>query len=100
VFDGVINESCRCAPAECAALWRYEIGGEISLVAATYLSASAAEMWPVGVRTPIAGHALASMVQRTGSPARIDSYDDITGPIAARARDAGVRAAVGVADPR
>jgi sugar diacid utilization regulator len=95
VFDAVTNEMCRCVPAECAGLWRFETGGEITLVAAAYLSASAPAKWPVGTRTPSAG-TLASMVRRTGGPARMDSYDNVAGPIAARARDAGVRAAVGV----
>jgi putative methionine-R-sulfoxide reductase with GAF domain len=96
VFDTVINEMCQCVPAECAGLWRYETSGEMILVAAAYLSAAAPAKWPVGTRTPIAGHALASMVQRTGTPARVDSYESVAGPIAASARDAGVRAAVGV----
>jgi sugar diacid utilization regulator len=96
VFDAVTNEMCRYVPADCAGLWRYETSGEITLVAAAYLSASAPAKWPVGARTPIAGNILASMVQRTGGPARMDSYENFGGPIAARARDAGVRAAVGV----
>jgi sugar diacid utilization regulator len=96
VFDAVTNEMCRYVPADCAGLWRYETSGEITRVAAAYLSASAPAKWPVGARTPIAGNILASMVQRNGRPARMDSYENFGGPIAARARDAGVRAAVGV----
>jgi sugar diacid utilization regulator len=96
VFDAVTNEICRCVPAECAGLWHYETSGEITLVAAAYLSASAPAKRPVGTRTPIAGSTLAARVQRSGAPARIDSYENVAGPIAARARDAGVRAAVGV----
>ena len=42
------------------------------------------------------GNTLASMVQRSGRPARIDSYENVAGPIAARVRAVGVRAAVGV----
>ena len=52
--------------------------------------------WPVGTRTPLEGNTIAAMVQRSGRPARIDSYDNIAGPIAARVRAVGVRAAVGV----
>ena len=52
--------------------------------------------WPVGTRTPVDGNTLATLVQRTGRPARIDSYDNVAGPIAARVRAVGVRAAVGV----
>ena len=52
--------------------------------------------WPVGTRTPVDGDTLATLVQRSGRPARIDSYDNVAGPIAARVRAVGVRAAVGV----
>jgi sugar diacid utilization regulator len=96
VFDAVTNEMCRSVPEECAGLWRYETGGEITLVAAAYLCASAPAKWPVGTRTPIAGNILASMVQRTGGPARMDSYESVAGDIAARASEVSVRAAVGV----
>jgi sugar diacid utilization regulator len=96
VFDAVTNEMCRCVPADGAGLWRYETSGEISLVAEAYLSASAPANWPVGTRTPIAGNTLASMVQRTGGPARMDSYENVAGDIAAHVRAVGIRAAVGV----
>jgi sugar diacid utilization regulator len=95
VFDAVTNEMCRCVPADFAGLWRYETSGEITLVAAAYLSASPPAKWPVGTRTPIAG-TLASMVQRTGGPARMDSYENVAGDIAAHVRAVGIRAAVGV----
>ena len=52
--------------------------------------------WPVGTRTPIEGNTLATSVQRTGVPARIDSYENIAGSVAAQVRAVGVRAAVGV----
>jgi hypothetical protein len=42
------------------------------------------------------GNTLATLVQRSGRPARIDSYDNVAGPIAARVRAVGVRAAVAV----
>jgi sugar diacid utilization regulator len=95
VFDAVKNEMCRCVPAECAGLWRYETGGEITLVAAA-ADTEALARWPLGTRTPVEGNTLAALVQRSGRPARIDSYDNVAGPIAARVREVGVRAAVGV----
>ena len=52
--------------------------------------------WPVGTRTPMEGNTIAAMVQRSGRPARIDSYDNFAGSTAARVREVGVRAAVGV----
>jgi sugar diacid utilization regulator len=95
VFDVMTNEMCRCVPADCAGLWRYETSGEIIVVAAAADPAALAR-WPVGTRTPVEGNTLATLVQRTGQPARIDSYDNVAGPIAARVRAVGVRAAVGV----
>jgi hypothetical protein len=96
VFDAVTSEMCRCVPAECAGLWRYETNGEITMVAAAYIAASAPPKWPVGTRTPTTDNTLASMVQRTGGPARMDSYENVVGDIATRVRAVGIQAAVGV----
>jgi sugar diacid utilization regulator len=95
VFGAVAEEMRRCVPADTAGLWRFESDGEITIVAAA-ADPEALARWPVGTRTPIEGNTLAAVVQRTGRPARIDSYDNVAGPIAARVRAVGVRAAVGV----
>jgi GAF domain-containing protein len=95
VFGAVAEEMRRCVPADTAGLWRFESDREITTVAAAADLAALAR-WPVGTRTPVDGNTLASLVQRSGRPARIDSYDNVAGPIAARVRAVGVRAAVGV----
>ena len=95
VFGAVINEMCQCVSAQAAGLWRYETSGEITLLAVDYRSHALAK-WPVGTRIPIDGNTLAAMVQRTGGPARMDSYENSAGQLAARLREVGVRAAVGV----
>jgi sugar diacid utilization regulator len=95
LFDAVTNEMCRYVPADCAGLWRYETSGEITVVAAAADPAALAR-WPVGTRIPVEGNTLAALVQRSGRPARIDSYDNVAGSVAARVRAVGVRAAVGV----
>jgi PucR C-terminal helix-turn-helix domain/GAF domain/GGDEF-like domain len=95
VFGAVADEMRRCVPADTAGLWRFETDGEIIIVAATADPAAVAR-WPVDTRTPLESNTIASRVLRTGRPARIDSYDNVAGPIAARAREVGVRAAVGV----
>ena len=95
VFGAVAEEMRRCVPADTAGLWRFESDGEITLVAAAADPETLAG-WPVGTRTPVDGDTIATVVQRTGRPARIDSYDDVAGSIAARVRAVGVRAAVGV----
>jgi sugar diacid utilization regulator len=95
VFGAVAEEMRRCVPADTAGLWRFETDREITIVAAAADPAARAK-WPVGTRTPMEGDTLATLVQRSGRPARIDSYHNIAGSIAARVRAVGVRAAVGV----
>ena len=95
VFDAVTTEMCRYVPADRAGLWRYETSGEIIVVAAAADPAALAR-WPLGTRIPVEGNTLAALVQRSGRPARIDSYDNVAGSVAARVRAVGVRAAVGV----
>jgi PucR C-terminal helix-turn-helix domain/GAF domain/GGDEF-like domain len=95
VFDAVTNEMRRCLRAATAGLWRYDTTGEITLVSAAYFP-DAAMKWPVGIRTPVEGDTLAAVVQRTGRPARMDTYDNAAGTLAERIRAVGVRAAVGV----
>jgi sugar diacid utilization regulator len=95
VFGAVAEEMRRCLPVDTAGLWRFESNREITVVAAC-AEHEALARWPVGTRNPVKGNTLATLVQRTGRPARIDSYDNVAGPIAARVRAVGVSAAVGV----
>jgi PucR-like helix-turn-helix protein/GAF domain-containing protein/diguanylate cyclase with GGDEF domain len=95
VVGAVAEEMRRCVGAITAGIWRFEPTGEVTLVAAAAEPAARAK-WPVGTRTSIEGNTLATAVQDTGRPARIDDYQNLAGPLAARVREAGVRAAVGV----
>ena len=95
VFGALAEEMRRCVPAVTAGLWRFDTDGEITIVAAA-ADPAALPKWPVGTRTPVEGNTLATLVQRSGRPARIDNYANGAGPIAARVRSVGVRAAVGV----
>jgi PucR C-terminal helix-turn-helix domain/GAF domain/GGDEF-like domain len=95
LFDAVVKEMRRCLLTETAGLWRYEASGTLTLLAAEYRSPEPVD-WPVGTPIPIDGNTLAAMVQRTGQPARMDSYENVAGPIAAGVRAVGFRAAVGV----
>ncbi len=94
VFGAVADEMRRCVSAVTAGLWRFETDGEITIVAAA--DSAALARWPVGTRTPVEGNTLAALVQRSGRPARMDSYDNVAGSFAARVRAVGVRSAVGV----
>ncbi|MEA2768594.1 MAG: hypothetical protein QOD93_1556 [Acetobacteraceae bacterium] len=95
VFGAVAEEMRRCVPAHTAGLLRFDTDGEITIVAAAAHPAALTK-WPVGTRTAMDGNTLAALVQRSGRPARIDRYDNVAGPIAARVRAVGVHAAVGV----
>jgi sugar diacid utilization regulator len=95
VFGAVAEEMRRCVPSDTAGLWRFESDREITIVAAAADPDTLAG-WPVGTRTAVDGNTLAEVVQRGGRPARIDSYDNFAGSIAARVRAVAVRAAVGV----
>jgi sugar diacid utilization regulator len=95
VICAVAEEMRRCLGAFTAGIWRFDTSDEIRMVAAAADPAALAK-WPVGTRISIEGTTLATVVQDTGLPARIDSYDNIAGPVAARVRAVGVRAAVGV----
>jgi PucR C-terminal helix-turn-helix domain/GAF domain/GGDEF-like domain len=96
VFEAVVNEMRRCASADTAGLWRYEPNDEMTKLAAAEHPGLHLAKWPVGTRSPVDGSTLAGIVRRTGRPARMDSYENSTGSLAARIRDAGVHAAVGV----
>jgi PucR C-terminal helix-turn-helix domain/GAF domain/GGDEF-like domain len=95
VFDAATNEMRRCLNVFTAGLWRYESSGEITMVGAA-AEPTALAKWPVGTRTPIDDSTLAAKVLRTGRPARMDSYENSAGSVAAHVRAVGVRAAVGV----
>jgi PucR C-terminal helix-turn-helix domain/GAF domain/GGDEF-like domain len=95
VFDAVVKEMRRCLLVERAGLFRYETSGEVTLLAADFRSPAPLK-WPVGTRTPMDGDTLATMVYRTGRPARMDSYENAAGSIAALTRAMGLRAAVGM----
>ena len=95
VFAAVADEMRRCLHVLTAGLWRFETNGEITLLAAAAPPELIAK-WPLGTRTPIEGDNLASVALTTGRPAHMDSYDTAAGPVAARVRALGIRAAVGV----
>src|ERR1700677_5221989 len=96
VFEAVVNEMRRCASADTAGLWRYEPNDEMTKLAAAEHPRLQLAKWPVGTRSPVDGSTLAGIVGRTGRPARMDSYENSTGSLAAKVRHTGVRATVGV----
>jgi GAF domain len=89
VFGAVAEEMRRCVPADAAGLWRFDTDREITIEAAAAHPTVLAK-WPVGTRTAMEGNTIAALVQRSGRAARMDSYDNGAGSIAARVRAVGV----------
>jgi hypothetical protein len=89
IFDAVTEQASRLLGGEPIALLRFDASGDASAVAV--------HGGPVvpGLRAPGCGDGLAARVQRTRRPARIDSYDEVSGPAAPVARRIGLRAPSG-----
>jgi len=92
LFAAVTEEVGRLLHVDHAHLGRYESDGTVTIVAD---SSSAGDPFPVGVRWSLIGENLSSLVAQTGRPARIDSYPDASGPLAAATAERGIRSGVG-----
>jgi len=92
VFDAVRREVARMFNAPLSGLLRYDGNGTV-----TQLAASDDYLGPIERSWPVEGDSSAvAQVCRTGLPARADYAQPARGSIAAAARDAGARSAVGV----
>jgi signal transduction histidine kinase len=92
VFAAVAEEAGRVLGADRATLARFNPDGTATIVA-SWTSASAT--FPVGSLWSIGGRNLLTLVFQTGQAARIDDYVSAAGS-GAKARELGVRAAIGV----
>jgi thiosulfate/3-mercaptopyruvate sulfurtransferase len=95
VFAAVAEEVGRLLAARFAVLVRYDPSDTI-VFAGTWTSTGTPAPTPAGGRLPLGGRNVATLVYRTGRPARFD-YDDDVGVIGRFAtRDLGLRSSVGV----
>jgi signal transduction histidine kinase len=92
VFAAVAEEAGRLLDAGVANIARYERDGTVTVMAGW--SERGGHM-PVGGQFSLEGRNLATLVSRTGRPARIESYRDAEGPIAAFLDERGIGAGVG-----
>jgi signal transduction histidine kinase len=93
LFSVVTDEVGRLMAADFARMARYDSDDSL-----TYLAAwsRTGQPFPVGSRWPLAGQNVGKMVARTGRPARMDDLAGASGPLAAQAREWGVRSISGV----
>jgi signal transduction histidine kinase len=92
VFAAVTEEIGRLLRADLVNMVRYEPGRMLTTVANW---GRAAERFPVGSRGTLGGHNVGTLVFETGRPARIDRYADAASPLAAAAREMGIRSSAG-----
>jgi signal transduction histidine kinase len=91
VFAAVAGEVGRLLPADLTVISRYQDG----LVSHMGGWSSAGERLPMPERVSLGGRNVTAMVFETGLPARMDSYADASGALAADALDRGISSAVG-----
>ena len=91
VFAAVAQEAGLLLPADLTLIGRYEDG------TVTGVAGWSATGEPVPTRSgvPLGGRNVTEMVRATGRPARLDSYADASGDVAADARDRGISSSVG-----
>nr|BFE55546.1 hypothetical protein GCM10020063_000720 [Dactylosporangium thailandense] len=93
LLAAVAEEVGRLVHADIAHVVRYD--GDHAVVEAVWSDHGGLGM-PLGVRVPVAGHNIATLVKRTRQPARFDTYAHASGPIAERLREMGVSGSVGL----
>ena len=92
VFAAVAAEVGEVLGVDATHLGRYDGDGNVVSVG-QWGSHSGVE---IGAAFPLEGDSVSARVLRTGRPARMDGYEDVSGVIAATIRQMGIRFAVGV----
>jgi PAS domain S-box-containing protein len=92
VFAAVAREVGEVLGVDATNLGRYDGDGTVVSVAQWGIYPSV----PMGARFPLEGDNVSARVLRTGRPARMDSYEDAPGVIAATLRQLGIRFSIGV----
>jgi PAS domain S-box-containing protein len=92
VFGVVTEEVGRLLDAQTANMVRFD-GGQRAAVVGGW-NAEGVLSVPVGVTVELDGDTVAARVLRTERPARVDSYDNVPGKMAAQLRELGFRGAV------
>jgi signal transduction histidine kinase len=92
VFAAVTEEAGRLVSVKHAGLARYEPDGASTVVA---WHGTGGLSPPVGSQQILGGNNVTTLVFETGQPARIDDYDDASGPVGVAAREDGVGSGVG-----
>ena len=93
VFAKVAEDVAKSLGDVDSALWRDD--GDRSLTAVAVRGPSDTPGVPLGTRLTLDGDSVIARVLRAGRPQRIDDFSQMTGSVAERARELGMRSAVG-----
>jgi PAS domain S-box-containing protein len=91
IFDAVCEETGRLIEATNVNLAHFTPAGTNLTVASWSLHGNHI---PRGTELPLEGETINAMVQRTQTPARVDSYDGVSGELAELIRNLGVRSEI------
>jgi len=78
IFGTVAEEVAQLLGADHGVVWRYEPDGRMTVAAFWTRGAHAL---PIGTGVKLAGDSVAALVQQSGRPRRLDSYDGLSGPV-------------------
>ena len=93
VFAAVAAQVARVMKFPFVLIARYDDDGAGMTVVAT--ASDRPSRFKAGTQWPLEGGSLSALVRQTGRPARIEDYGELKGPIAAEARDAGLKRMTG-----
>src|SRR4051794_639613 len=91
-FLAVAREVAQVLHLPAVAVFRFDSDGLMTVIATW---SDRPYVFQPGTRWPLDGETMVGQVQRTGRPARVEDYIDVSGPLAARAREAGLNATAG-----
>ncbi len=91
IFELVTFEASRLLDLPVLTLLRFEPDGT-----ATVMAAASDRHFPIGSSIELDGPSVIARIVETGRPARVDSYEGLSGVVAARLRSWGARAGFGV----
>ena len=93
LFALVSEEVGRLLEARTAHMFRFDSDGQAGTIVGGW-AVNREHVLPVGTRMPLDGDTATTRVWRTGRPARMDTYDQAEGELAATLRGYGVQAVV------
>jgi signal transduction histidine kinase len=93
VFAAVSEETARVLGSESTGIFRYDDDAETATVVARW-GENEDTVLPVGLVIPLDGDSVIIRVRATGGPARVDTYEGLSGATADEVRPTGLRSSV------